>query len=86
MDVYIIKSAVSPERFYTGLTDDPERRLREHNEGACWSTRKHRPWRLVATVRFENADAAYRFEEYLKTRSGRAFAKRHFWALTHDSF
>jgi predicted GIY-YIG superfamily endonuclease len=70
---------VHPERFYTGLSDDPKRRLSEHNEGRSWSTRRFRPWQLVATIRFENPDTAERFEKYLKSGSGRAFAKRHFW-------
>ena len=32
-------------------------------------------WRAV---KFTNADSAVAFERYLKTGSGRAFAKRHF--------
>ncbi|MCP4749357.1 MAG: GIY-YIG nuclease family protein [Proteobacteria bacterium] len=31
MYVYIIKSVVQANRHYVGITDDPKRRLREHN-------------------------------------------------------
>jgi hypothetical protein len=37
------------------------------------------PWELVVAVRFEDARRAAAFEQYLKSGSGRAFAKRHFW-------
>jgi putative endonuclease len=36
------------------------------------------PWTPVVVVRFEDDRKAERFEAYLKTGSGRAFAKRHF--------
>jgi len=41
-------------------------------------TAKHRPWELVVAVEFANEDRALAFERYLKSGSGRAFAKRHF--------
>jgi hypothetical protein len=37
-----------------------------------------RPWELVAAVHFLSEPSAIAFEKYLKTGSGRAFAKRHF--------
>ena len=79
MHVYVLRSLQFPDRYYTGLTDDPYRRLQEHNLGYSRSTRGYRPWRLVVTMSFTNSEAARVFEQYLKTGSGRAFAKRHFW-------
>ncbi len=76
--MYILKSRVAVERFYVGLTDDLERRLSEHNNGETFSTRDARPWKLSAYFWFESADVAERFERYLKSGSGRAFAKAHF--------
>jgi hypothetical protein len=38
-----------------------------------------RPWQLVAAIELTNQTCAAQFEQYLKTGSGRAFAKRHFW-------
>jgi len=36
------------------------------------------PWRIVVSIEFPDEGAAVRFERYLKSGSGRAFAKRHF--------
>jgi hypothetical protein len=41
-------------------------------------TISHRPWSLVVSLEFADAVTARRFERYLKSGSGRAFAKRHF--------
>ena len=79
MFVYLIQSARDPERRYVGLTEDVERRLKEHNEGLCASTARHRPWNLTVFVDFANPRKAEKFEAYLKHGSGHAFAKRHFW-------
>jgi len=40
---------------------------------------KFRPWSPVVVIRFENDEKAERFERYLKSGSGHAFAKRHLW-------
>ena len=76
--VYMMRSVNEPARHYVGLTDDVRRRLTAHNLGRAAHTRKHLPWQLVAAIEFADAHVAARFEKYLKTGSGRAFAKRHF--------
>jgi predicted GIY-YIG superfamily endonuclease len=78
MYVYILESRVTADRFYVGLTDNLDRRLAEHNDGKTFSTRDDRPWKIASYFWFENADTAARFEKYLKSGSGRAFAKSHF--------
>ena len=75
--VYVLRSAACPERYYVGLTSDVARRLDVHNSGGSRHTMRDRPWRLVASIEFSNATSAVAFEKYLKTGSGRAFAKRH---------
>lgn len=65
-------------RFYTGITTDVSARITWHNAGRCAHTAKHRPWELVVAIEFANEDRALAFERYLKSGSGRAFAKRHF--------
>lgn len=79
--VYILRSDVSPDRHYVGLTTDVERRLHWHNHGPSGVTTANRPWSLVAAIEFTDAGLAGRFERYLKSGSGRAFAKRHFGRL-----
>ena len=76
--VYLLESVRYPNQRYVGLAADPGHRLEEHNAGRSPHTSKFVPWRLVATVHFEKEDRAA-FERYLKSGSGRAFAKRHFW-------
>lgn len=78
--VYILRSDRHPGRFYTGLTGNVAGRLHWHNEGPCGVTVRYRPWSLVVSLEFADATTAHRFERYLKTGSGRAFAKRHFGA------
>ena len=79
--VYILRSNSDPSRHYVGRTASIDNRLDWHNHGPCGSTRKHRPWSIVVSLEFPNESAAARFEKYLKTGSGRAFAKRHFGAV-----
>jgi predicted GIY-YIG superfamily endonuclease len=76
--VYILQSDIDPERFYVGTTLDLKRRLAEHNSGETGHTRKFAPWNLVNYVAFSNHQKADHFEKYLKSGSGRAFAKKHF--------
>lgn len=78
MYVYSLQSEIDPERYYIGISDDPSRRLDEHNAGKSIHTNKHKPWKIVVTVGFDDAAKASAFERYLKSGSGRAFAKKHF--------
>ena len=76
--VYIIRSVNHPDRYYTGLTDNVERRISVHNSGGSKYTAALRPWKLVAFTEFVSAESATEFEQYLQTGSGRAFSKKHF--------
>ena len=76
--VYVIKNGDVTPRYYTGLTSDFERRLEWHNDGKCSHTAKYRPWQRHVVIDFADDARAMRFERYLKSGSGRAFAKRHF--------
>ena len=73
--VYILE-ANSGEHFYTGITEDLRGRLKTHNAGEVPHTAKHRPWRIKTAVAFTDKPRAIDFELYLKTSSGRAFAKK----------
>lgn len=76
--VYILQSEPRPDRYYTGLTSNVVGRLRFHNTGLCRHTATGRPWRIIVSIEFEDEARAIRFEQYLKSGSGAAFAKRHF--------
>lgn len=75
--VYVIRTEQEPVRYYTGLTADVDSRLIAHNNGQCPTTASGRPWTLDVVVRFADELRATRFERYLKSGSGAAFAKRH---------
>jgi predicted GIY-YIG superfamily endonuclease len=76
--VYVLRSTPAPARYYVGLTSDLKRRLETHNSGGSQHTAALRPWELVTSIEFASEASAAAFETYLKTGSGRAFAKRHF--------
>lgn len=76
--VYILRSELNPARHYVGLTSNVAARIEAHNAAQSPYTHIHRPWRLVVALEFATQDIAVEFERYLKSGSGRAFAKRHF--------
>jgi putative endonuclease len=76
--VYVLVSQADPGRHYIGIASDPVARLTWHNAGPCGYTVAHRPWKLAVSIEFPTEERALRFERYLKSGSGRAFAKRHF--------
>ena len=77
--VYLLRSTAFPAERYIGITSDLNRRLEEHNSGKSNHTSRYRPWKIVTAVRFEDDERAVAFEKYLKSGSGRSFAKRHLW-------
>jgi len=76
--VYILESLGDTKHWYVGITNDLERRLREHNAGDSIHTNKFKPWIIKNYTAFLDRKKAEAFEEYLKSNSGRAFTKRHF--------
>ena len=76
--VYIIKSQKAPATYYVGLTSNIEARLAEHNAGLSSHTAERRPWKRLVVIEFDEEQPAIAFEKYLKTGSGREFARRHF--------
>ena len=77
--VYLLQSIHHPDKRYIGLTSDVEERLKAHNAGKSPHTAKHVPWKFIAAIHFEDGTKPVAFERYLKSGSGRAFARRHFW-------
>ena len=72
--VYILYSTKS-DKYYIGYTDDPERRLIEHNTSPRNTfTSKHRPW--VSIIHFpisENRSDAIRVELFIKKQKSKNF-------------
>jgi len=73
---YILQSISHPEKFYYGSTADLKKRLAVHNDGGNVSTSPYRPWALAWYGGFPCKQTAANFERYLKTASGKAFARK----------
>ena len=70
--VYILYSE-SRNRYYIGSTDDPVRRLNEHNRGKTPSTKPGIPWRLVLTHEVDTLSAARQIEYKVKNLKRRDY-------------
>lgn len=66
-----------PARRYVGVTANLTARLAAHNAGQNRSTTAWRPWTVDLCIEFRTERLALRFEKYLKSGSGHAFAYRH---------
>ena len=74
--VYILQSVKDPERFYVGVAADLRARLKRHNAGEVSHTSRYVPWTIKTYIAFSEEKQAFAFERYLKSASGRAFAKK----------
>ena len=75
--VYVLKSIKFPEKIYVGYTNNLNNRLSVHNDGKSTYTSKYKPWKLHGYTAFKDEEKAIKFEKYLKTGSGKAFAKKY---------
>jgi predicted GIY-YIG superfamily endonuclease len=74
---YVLETLAGPTGHYIGHTEDLRQRLGDHNRGRCPHTARHAPWKVKFYAAFETMELACRFERYLKSGSGHAFAHRH---------
>lgn len=72
--VYAIKS-LSKNYIYVGMTNDFERRLKEHNNGENKSTNAYKPFILIYSESFNDRKSARVREKYFKSGSGKEFLK-----------
>ena len=79
--VYVLFSD-SHQRTYTGLTNNVERRLAEHNKGQCSSTKHYKPWRLMYVELCPDLKSARALEKKYKSGYGREKIKKIITAQT----
>lgn len=72
--VYVLKSQKDGE-FYTGFTDNLEKRILKHNGGSVLTTKFRRPFELVFLEGGLNKTDALHREIYLKTAWGKRYIK-----------
>jgi len=71
---YAIKSVVK-NYIYVGMTNDLERRLKQHSNGENRSTNAYKPFVLVLAEKYETRIDARRREKYLKSGVGKEYLK-----------
>ena len=79
--VYILE--LSNSKHYVGCTVNLKERFNRHSSGRVKSTKPHLPVKLLWCCSFPNRYMAYKFERYMKSGSGRAFASRHLYEMCH---
>lgn len=61
--------------FYTGTTKNLNQRLKQHNDGAVFSTKHMRPLQLIYFEACPEKEDAYRRERYLKSGMGKRYLR-----------
>ena len=72
--VYVLQSQ-KDMKFYTGYTNNINRRIKEHNKGETKSTRDRTPLKLIYWEGCLNQKDATTREKYLKTAWGKRYIK-----------
>ena len=72
--VYAIKS-LRKDWIYVGITNDLQRRLKQHNSGWNKSTKPYRPFELIYSEEQPDRKAARKQEKYLKSSAGKRWLK-----------
>ena len=72
-------------RYYTGFTENIERRLIEHNNGKTKSTKPYRPWKVIFIEECNSRLNARQKEKYYKSDAGREKIKNFHINIPKDS-
>jgi putative endonuclease len=72
---YILQS-LRDGSFYTGVTENLEIRLSEHNSGLSKYTSTKKPWKIVYYEFFDDLSSARKRESFLKKQRNRDFYLR----------
>lgn len=65
---YLLRSQ-KDNSYYTGITDNCEKRVLQHNDGKVESTKVKRPWDLVYKKSHDNYIEARKHEKWLKKKN-----------------
>lgn len=61
--VYVFKSR-STNKYYVGMSNNPQRRLNEHNQGKVTATKNFRPYEIVLIEESPDRQKAHYREKY----------------------
>ena len=68
--IYVLRNENG--KSYTGMTNNIDRRLKEHNSGHTKSTKNHN-WTIVYKEEVQDRVSARKREKYLKSAAGRRY-------------
>ncbi|HAL57697.1 MAG TPA: endonuclease [Bacteroidetes bacterium] len=72
--VYVLRS-LRDKKFYKGMTQNLDERLKDHNAGRVPSTRHRRPFELAYFETYATRDQARNREKFFKSGPGVKFLK-----------
>ena len=72
---YVLRS-LKDKKLYTGFTNNLKRRLKQHHNGLCESTKNRVPFEMIYFEKFEDRSDAANREKFFKSGKGREFLKR----------
>ena len=70
--VYAI-SSLNRSYIYVGISNDPERRIQQHNKGYNKTTKPYKPFKTILIELFPNRIEARQREKYLKSGIGKGY-------------
>ncbi|MEJ5261160.1 MAG: GIY-YIG nuclease family protein [Ignavibacterium sp.] len=73
--LYILKSEIQ-EKYYTGISNNVERRLEFHNTLEKGFTSRYRPWKIVYKKEFGSKEEARRYERKIKSWKSKAMIEK----------
>jgi putative endonuclease len=68
-------SSLARNYIYVGISDNPQRRIAQHNAGYNKTTRAYRPFKIILLEQFASRSQAREREKYLKSGVGKEFLK-----------
>ncbi len=75
--VYVLKSK-QKNYIYVGLSNNPERRIKQHNDKKERTTRCYSPFKTLLVEEFFTRNDAREREKYLKSGVGKEYIKQNF--------
>lgn len=66
---YLINSVLHPNNTYIGVTNNLEKRIKQHNNilfGGAKSTKKYNDWKYIKIIKFDTKNDALSFEWFSK--------------------
>ena len=77
--VYILKS-ISHNRYYTGMSENVNKRLKVHNLKKVKATKAFVPWKVIYEEGpFLNSELAREREKYFKSAAGKRYLQKNYF-------